>query len=200
MKILFAFATGLLGTVAHAWSGVSFASYDFTGSDGRHLTLGYAFTANQAAEVSALGAFDHLGDGFAEEHQVGLWDLSGLVRVATVPAGAASFRDGFFRYAAIEPLTLVPGRQYIVGAFYRAQGPDLWTWGTPPTNYQGWQVAPEITFNVGMYAYDAFTAPNQITWPYYGGGNVFFGAVPEPASILAIGVGLAAIIRKRRGR
>jgi hypothetical protein len=64
-----------------------------------------------------LAVLDEGGDGLAAAFQVGLWNSPELLLAsAVVPAGDEAPLDGLWRLAAVEPLTLVPGKLYSLRA------------------------------------------------------------------------------------
>src|SRR5207248_7578803 len=71
--------------------------------------FGYDFTVGSTPlMITALGLWDgpqsngSIGDGFASEHFVGLWDNSGyLLAKAVMPIGMGDMLIGEFRYAAV---------------------------------------------------------------------------------------------------
>ena len=159
---------------------------------------------------SRLGVFDSGGDGFANNHEVGLWipnndNLTGTFLLsATVPAGTvAPLIDGF-RWVEIPPVLVSLGIRYSIGAYYSDGDVDLLT--TP--------AAPVFTHDVGAVAQNGrfsvgpgLSFPNIFTSPPSEGqlGDRFFEAnfryvvVPEPSLGLLLLPGLAYLfLRPRR--
>ena len=92
----------------------SFASY-YTGN----FIVGYVFEIDRELVITDLGTLDYGWDGMSDSADVAVWDeASGNLLVkTTVPAAKnaqSSIWDGW-RYVAIEPFTLQPGR-YVIGS------------------------------------------------------------------------------------
>lgn len=73
-----------------------------------------------------------VGDGFASEHIVGLWDNSGnLLAKATMLIGTTDTLMGEFRYSSVltvippGPLILAANTTYVLGAAFAPHDPDL---------------------------------------------------------------------------
>jgi hypothetical protein len=101
-------------------------------------TWGYDFTVGSTPLlVTALGLWDgpedivfhgitgSIGDGFSNQHTVGLWDNSGnLLAQAVMQIGTGDTLIGEFRYASVliptnpGPVILLPGQTYVLGASY----------------------------------------------------------------------------------
>ncbi|MBK9365873.1 MAG: hypothetical protein IPN01_06065 [Deltaproteobacteria bacterium] len=87
---------------------------DFDGS----YTVGWTFTLDRAITVTDLGAFTPPGSFLWTDTEVGIWDADteALLVRDDVPSryqAPASYREGFW-YAAIDPVSLPPGR-YAIG-------------------------------------------------------------------------------------
>ena len=115
------------------------------GGAGANSNFGYDFTVgSNAITITALGLWDgpavnsigvttgSVGDGFASEHIVGLWDNSGnLLAKAVMQIGTGDTLIGEFRYSSTliltnpGPLILSAGGTYVLGAAYLANDPDL---------------------------------------------------------------------------
>src|SRR5438045_2589426 len=78
------------------------------------FTTGFRFHPESDVKVTALGAFDYLGDGLATPHQVAIWSANGgkLLATATVTSGTTSPLLGAFRYATISDLSLTANTEY----------------------------------------------------------------------------------------
>jgi hypothetical protein len=166
--------------------------------------LGYQFTANANATVVGLGVFDYNQDGLAGPQQVGLWDASQDI-LASVFVDNTDPLQGFWRFAAISPITLVAGDTYYVAS----QGGEGYTWNTG-----GFTVNPDITYVQDAWVYIGDTSNSPLAFPLesdgvtaaqggaYLGGNVEFGsAIPEPGTCLLIApilFGLGVLRRKLR--
>jgi hypothetical protein len=179
---------------------------DFTSVGGQadlsYWSLGYEFTANSAVSVVGLGTFDYGQDGLAGPQQVGLWDASEDL-LASAFVDNSDPLQGFWRFAAISPVTLVPGDTYYVAS----QGGEGYAFYA-----NGFMVNPDITFVEDAYQYVGTTSNSPLTFPGQSegitvaegggifGGNVEFGsAIPEPGTCLLIApvlFGFAALRRK----
>lgn len=85
-------------------------------------SAGFEFSPTTDLVVSALGFFDYLGDGLGEEHEVGIFDDTGLLLTSTnVHAGTDAPLAKGFRYSPIAPLELEAGKDYTVAAFFATQ-------------------------------------------------------------------------------
>ncbi len=82
-------------------------------------TDGFRFRPNVDIEVTALGYFDHLQNGFpvSKQHPVALYDFATKQRLVRVVVNTASTLEGIFRYTAIEPLRLNAGQSYVVAGY-----------------------------------------------------------------------------------
>ncbi|MCK5379776.1 MAG: DUF4082 domain-containing protein [Acidobacteria bacterium] len=101
------------------------SEYDsYYGSVGGDV-IGWRFTVNASLEISDLGVWnaDQTG-GIESTHQVGIWDGSQTL-VASVTVDGTGTVVGDWIYAAITPVTLMPGQTYTIGASY-ASGDDDW--------------------------------------------------------------------------
>ena len=162
-------------------------------------TLGFTFTADLSMAVTALGAFDWEHDGFATNHEVGLWDENGNLLASTSVASGDTL-IGDFRYNNISAVNLTAGQVYYVGASnfgvldpYGYVGTISSTWG--------------ITYGSSAFVYsDSLEFPPYLSGaqPGFYGGNLLVAPVPEPETyaMLAAGLGLIGLAsrRKRGGR
>jgi hypothetical protein len=88
-------------------------------------THGWQFSVNAPLEVTHLGLYDRLFDGFAIAHPIGLWDEEGtLLAEDVLGPGAGDTLIDNFRYVDITDNTeggqgviLTPGQQYTIGFF-----------------------------------------------------------------------------------
>lgn len=159
-------------------------------------TLGYSFVANTAQNAIGLGAYDFGHDGFAMNHEVGLWDSMGtLIATTTVTSGSTLIGD--FRYSSISAVMLNAGATYYVGAADFGAGETYGIYGNVTT-------APGITYSNSAFAFGGGLLLPSSVGPVNGyyGGNVLLGAVPEPETyaMMFSGLGLLAAMRRRQRR
>ena len=168
--------------------------------------LGGTFTANGSgtAVINRLGFYDHDGDGLTVGHDVGLylWDGSNyLLQVkATIPAGTTATLEGGFRWVEIPNFTLSDtGTQaYLIYATTTADDGDLWgvTSGFDTSlgsTVQGWYGSDPVGSLGSAAVLDGIgSTPPSI----YNAGNI--GYVPEPSAALLGGLGMLALLRRRR--
>lgn len=172
---------------------------DFFSDHDGPFTLGFQFRASSDIQVTALGAFDYLGDGLATTHQVGLWRAEGgePLAVALVPAGGEATLLGQFRYMPIAGVSLAAGADYIVAAseFY-GQVNDIYAGSVvvsafsmdPNLTFLGFRVAGEAAgLNFPTVHFEALS-------PTSFGGSFQFGVVPEPSPSLLLGAGLLVFV------
>jgi hypothetical protein len=165
-------------------------------------SLGYQFVANNAVSVVALGTFDYLQDGLVGPQQVGLWDASHTLLASTFVDNSDPLQ-GFWRFNAISPISLVAGATYYVAA----QGGEGYTWLT-----SGFTVDPNITFVQDAWHYNGDTSNNPLAFPDttdnlqgFFGGNIELSSAsttPEPSSFALFGLGMAVVglVRRRLSR
>lgn len=196
---LLAVASGPLHAAAPAllWDGLN--ADLFSDNDGP-FTIGFQFRPQSDIQVTALGVFDHLGDGFIDSHSIGIWAVgseSPLI-TATIPAGAGASLAGAFRYVDIAGLTLTANTDYIVAAsgLYGSVR-DLYAGSVSITDYSA---SPGITFEgsrgaaegPGLNYPTGFREPLS---PTTFGANFQFTTIPEPRTwiLLALGGGLLGL-------
>jgi len=94
---------------------------------GVNTTRGWRFTVNEEIQVEELGFWDSGLDGLSQPHPVGIWRDAdqALLTAATVPDGTAAPLEGTFRWVATQPVTLTPGNNYVIGAYWVSESPDM---------------------------------------------------------------------------
>src|SRR5260221_8890567 len=229
---LMAGVASLFGALGVPTSSASASAYEFTLSDfvvfDSQLSLGFAFSTNQAVTVTRLGYFDAAptqhtgsqvpsqpgaGDGFVTPHEVGIFNSVGTLLTSTVlDAGTVDPLIGHFRYKSIAPITLAAGQSYTLAA--TTYGPyDPWAYGNGygPGNsstIHGFTVDPAITIapNAALFVYqgdnvlrDPGSHYNDYT--LYAGPNFLAASgVPELSTwlMMIIGFGGVCMVRARR--
>ncbi|MDQ1309895.1 MAG: hypothetical protein QG601_1165 [Pseudomonadota bacterium] len=167
--------------------------------DNSPWNLGYSFVANSAISVVSLGVWDQAGDGLVNRHEVGLWASNGTLLASTfVGAGTTGILDAGFRFADIAPVALTAGATYYVGATFNGPNDDQWT--ADPTSLV---TAPQISYDSRRYQSGSTLVFPDLAGSNttgYWGGNVRLDAVsvPEPASVLLLGLALAGLAATRR--
>jgi hypothetical protein len=200
--LLTAFAAG---PMAAQTPGVSFGAEPGTFTTGLDGTRGWQFSVIEAIYITALGVYDHGGDGLAEARQVGLWDAgSALLASLNMPAGVVgSLGADNFRYMMLEtPLLLNPGI-FRIGAFYLAGAADVVAQNAAPFGAPGF-----VVYEGARLLRDGFGDPTEISAVVGGafGPNFLFESadaqvVPEPVTMILMGTGLAGIgVAGRRRR
>ncbi|MCC9602287.1 DUF4082 domain-containing protein [Stieleria sp. JC731] len=169
-------------------------------------TYGYTFRVG-ASDVSLtqLGYFDDFGDGLAASHEVGLWTAGGdLLRSSTVPSGAVSPLEEFYRMVDVNPITLSANETYVIGA--QVFGDRYLQNSTVPINGISSLVSSigngiggglgRIGLGAGLNFPSGTSASNR-----YGlNANATITAIPEPSSLfLLASVGAIVGVRRFRG-
>ncbi len=155
---------------------------------------GWQFTVNQPIEVTHLGLYDLGDNGFVIAHPIGLWRLSDemLLASGTISAGTVNPLLNHFRYIEIPSVPLTVGEDYVIG-YYSASGSTDWV----ITSAINVQVDPAITLVAARWGNRGeFKIPANITIYDRFGPNFQF--VPELGTVLLIGLGGLALLRKRR--
>ena len=161
--------------------------------------IGWQFTVNAPITVDGLGVFDVNAPGLAERHQVGLWDNGGTLLAQTTVHSLSALTPsvsnaGDWLFEDIAPIVLQPGT-YITSAFYPTSADSVignaTIATTPQISFLASRASSEIVFaQAGVYG---------LVEPGVFAANLRFRDVPEPASLLVIGSGFAALgIRRRR--
>lgn len=169
-------------------------------NNGVGYSLGYSFSIDQpGASLTGLGFYDEGGDGLATSHDIGIYTSTGtLVASATVAAGTSDTLLSGFRYNRniAGAVLLAPGN-YVIATVTGSQDAYL---------YRAASVNPGAGIAYGENRYVksptlAFPTTNYMPEDFgYFGANFTYevAPVPEPASIAALGVGVVALVRRRR--
>jgi len=183
-----------------------------SGSDfqrGSFANYGYTITFTEAVRVDALGLWDLGADGLTDAHQVGIWDSGGtllaqaVVNSASTQVASVNPQHAWL-FTSIAPLQLAPGT-YKLGAYYPSTADRfVAALNTPPAQLV---VDPLAIYGDSFFTPDGiefFTEPTGLgdtAWnPAFFGPNARVTAVPEPATLALVGLGLALAVRKRKGR
>jgi hypothetical protein len=174
---------------------------------------GWQFSMNTSTLVDGLGFWDYHDDGLAAQHQVGIWtDTGTLVASTTVSAGTTDPLISDFRVHEITPVMLDAGVTYRIAGYYGAGNTDAVVTGGATVTTD-----PSVNFLKRAYQISSggFTFPTGLNGTLLGAnfGPTFrlssdsfssplVPAVPEPASLVSFGIGIAGaglvVLRRRR--
>lgn len=174
-----------------------------TFAPGVFTNIGWQFSVSAPIVVDGLGLFDVNPAGLTETHQVGLWTIAGgLLASATVTSGSTLVSSvsnaGDWLFANIAPIVLMPG-VYVTGGFFATSADSVIANATITT-------APQIAFLASRASSEgALSMPGVygLVEPGVFAANIRIqgpAAVPEPASMLLLGSGLATFAWRRRSK
>lgn len=174
-----------------------------TGTIGAVFTVGssnLSVTSLGFHDIGNTGSLASNGDGLQGSHAVGIWNntTGALVASATIQSGTSSALIVDYRYETLgSTVTLTAGQAYTIGAMMGSG--DFYISANSANNFT---VATGATGGVSVYDSDALmsTRPtlNGGLTNRWGPANMQFTVVPEPSAALLGGLGILALLRRRR--
>jgi hypothetical protein len=177
-----------------------------------NVTAGFSFRFTGAPiTVTALGINDldprdiEALNTLDEPHQVGLWAVGGAL-LASVTVDATDTLDNGFKFHALgAPLVLLPNVTYVLAANYPTGGAQTsldWLRANAAADMPG-LFSAGFTFvegrsGIGFGAVDSTAGVANVA--YVGPNLLFDRAVPEPATLALIGLGLGSLALRRTRR
>ncbi|RYG21067.1 PEP-CTERM sorting domain-containing protein [bacterium] len=166
-------------------------------------TIGWQFTIAQPISVSRLGYHDLTPDTeLVTTHHVGIWDAGGTLMTSTTVLLDDPLTDGFRYHTLAAPIVLAPGTYNLGASIVDTPSDDPALADVYYFQATAITTDPLITF-VGAAASDdgtGFVNPTSITIGSLGrfGPNMAIEAVPEPATIAAVGLGVLGLLKRRK--
>lgn len=166
------------------------------------VTYGWSFTVRNAITIDGLGMWDAGADGLGQPSvEIGLWSSAGaLLASTTVTNGSTQIASanlaGEWLFESISSLTLAAG-DYRIGAVFTSATP-LAQVASPYTTIAG--VA--LTGGVQSTTTGLADPTAQFNFPIFGPTMRLANTVPEPASVVLVGMALLAVgaAGRRRNR
>jgi len=191
-------------TGALVLSGAVMAQHAINFDDGSGLigansdqSVGWQFDVNTAVFATHLAWHDDGGDGLVARHEVGIWDSGGtLLTSAIIPAGTVATLDGIWRVVDIPDVLLAVGSGYIVGG-YNGSTSDVMRYDVDNHVVDSRLDFVDATFSGINGIFERPTSFSVADTGFYG-PSFKLDAVPEPATMAALGLGVAAMLRRRR--
>jgi len=160
---------------------------------------GWEFVVNRPITVTNLGLFDNNDDGFAIQHDIGLFRLSDstLLTSGTISAGTVDTLLDGFRYIDVADVTLDLGESYAISYYSLTLAPDQIL-----TNAVGLVVDSSISIIANKFQTNAggLIIPGSTTLSDRFGPNFLYqsASVPTSGTIALFGLGLVALRLTRR--
>jgi hypothetical protein len=202
------FAVLCVARSSHAGSAITFSQTPSNGSISEPMTLGWQFEVLAPIYVTSLGIWDFQENGLLNSHEVGIFDTSSSLLVsAIVPSGTSAplvGPDGF-RYVTLDTPFLLSASTYRIGATYSGASDDRQAFNAGPVGAPGFIQYRGGRFISGSALQDPISTAGTSGSIF--GPNFQFTPVPEPSSLVSIGLGMVAITgysvwsrRKPRGQ
>ncbi|MBW2414713.1 MAG: PEP-CTERM sorting domain-containing protein [Deltaproteobacteria bacterium] len=168
-------------------------------------TGGWQFALSNSQRVTALGFWDEGGDGLEKSHQVGIWTDAGaplgsiVVDNGGTTIGSAHTGGNWIFVTLGAAIPLGPGT-YRIGGVLDTDLQRHQLTGQVPFLIESF--APEVTWLNAAFGpgFGGFVFPSSLSSQdgFYGPNMVLAPAVPEPSTLLLVGIGLGALVYRRR--